>query len=80
MVLDLGGTGWFGRIRLPSGPGGFLTQAFLAYGPTLGFTPSGALAASVTLPSGTYLFTWSPAGLLDLLPSGRAPGFVLPGA
>ncbi len=79
-VLDLGGVGWLGRIQLPGGTGQLLTQSLLAYGPTIAFTPSGALAASVAVSSGTFVFTWSPTGALGLLPTGRVPSFVLPGA
>jgi hypothetical protein len=79
-VVDEGGIGWLGRVQLPMGPGGFVSPALLTYGPTLAFTPSGGLAASLVAPSGTFVFTWSPTGALAVLPTGRVPGFVLPGA
>jgi hypothetical protein len=77
MANDSGGE-FLGRVGL-AGQGGMLLVPFPAlFGPTLGFTPSGSVAASVVHPSGTFFFVWPATDPPHLLWPQPLPGFVLP--
>ena len=77
MANDFGGE-FLGRVGV-AGQGGMLLVTFPAvYGPTLGFTPSGSVAASVEHPSGAFFFVWPVTDPPHLLWPQPLPGFVLP--
>jgi len=77
MTNDLGGE-FLGRVGV-AGQGGMLLVTFPAvYGPTLGFSSSGSVAASVEHPSGAFFFVWPVTDPPHLLWPQPLPGFVLP--
>lgn len=80
LVADQAGGEYLARVFVPGGLPQVLVDVPLPIGPTLAFTPSGALATTVDLPAGFSFFgLWTAAGPLLILPPRFLPGFVLPG-
>jgi hypothetical protein len=81
LVTDEFGGAYLARVFVPDDTEQLLAGLPLPLGPTLTFTPSGALATTVDLPAGFSFFgLWTAAGPLLLLPPRFLPGSVLPGA
>lgn len=76
----LGGPGGeqLGRIQMPSGSALLQYPLPLAYGPTLGFDPSGNVLATVQLGASNYHFSWLASGKSAVYQTNGAPGMVLP--